>query len=182
MISVPGTSFFLAQSTLVLAPQLAWPDLQNKLSAMVHPADFWQSGEEGKPLSVAQVKSLRLFAERSPVGKYKIAWLEGADTFKAETSNALLKLLEEPPAYLYLVLASETNRVLPTIRSRVRELSLPDNSATLDADGTRFQGWKSVLAQYDVTDPDQRDLASQALYSQALAHSGIKPELFIRTK
>lgn len=58
---------------------------------------------------------------------------EAADTMSIDAQNAFLKLLEEPPAYVYFVLAtSAPEALLPTIRSRlavvgVGTISLPQS-------------------------------------------------------
>jgi DNA polymerase-3 subunit delta' len=48
----------------------------------------------------------------------------------ASAANALLKILEEPPANVYFILISSTwRRLLPTLRSRCRVVKLPGPSA-----------------------------------------------------
>ena len=54
-------------------------------------------------------------------GKYRVVIIEQADTLNPSSENAILKILEEPPAYAVLVLLSgNPNSLLPTIRSRCR--------------------------------------------------------------
>lgn len=56
-------------------------------------------------------------------GSRKIALIDDADSLNEESANALLKTLEEPPAGALLVLiASNLDAVLPTIRSRCQLL------------------------------------------------------------
>ncbi len=51
---------------------------------------------------------------------YKVYIIEEADTMTPEAQNALLKTLEEPPAYVVmLLLASNSRKFLPTVLSRV---------------------------------------------------------------
>ncbi|HBT76095.1 MAG TPA: DNA polymerase III subunit delta' [Planctomycetaceae bacterium] len=55
----------------------------------------------------------------SYLGGKKVAVIDDADFFNAETANALLKTLEEPPAdSLLILLGSSATKQLPTIRSR----------------------------------------------------------------
>ena len=57
--------------------------------------------------------------EAAPRFSAKVAILDGAEHLSEAAANALLKLLEEPPAHAYLVLiAPSPDAVLPTIRSR----------------------------------------------------------------
>lgn len=56
---------------------------------------------------------------------YKIYLVEQADTMTAQAQNALLKILEEPPAYgIFLLLAEQPNLLLPTVLSRVVVLQM----------------------------------------------------------
>tara|TARA_E500000305_G_scaffold111584_1_gene125741 strand:- start:304221 stop:305288 length:1068 start_codon:yes stop_codon:yes gene_type:complete len=56
---------------------------------------------------------------RPMVGDRRIAIIDDADKMNAESANALLKTLEEPSAnYLMILIASELDAILPTIRSR----------------------------------------------------------------
>ena len=60
----------------------------------------------------------------------RIAIIDDAETMNAESANALLKTLEEPPpGSLVILLATSPEAILPTIRSRVQPLhfsSLPE--------------------------------------------------------
>jgi DNA polymerase-3 subunit delta' len=56
---------------------------------------------------------------RPMVGRRRVAVIDDADRMSNESSNALLKTLEEPPSYAVIVLiAADASRILPTIRSR----------------------------------------------------------------
>lgn len=53
------------------------------------------------------------------VGKYKIVIVEEADTLTIEGQNAMLKTIEEPPAYGIIILVTQNlASLLPTIKSR----------------------------------------------------------------
>lgn len=57
--------------------------------------------------------------------KYKIYIIENAQKMTAAAQNALLKTLEEPPAYIvFLLLTTNSESFLPTIRSRCVTLRL----------------------------------------------------------
>ena len=56
---------------------------------------------------------------RPMVGRRRVAVIDDADRMSNESANALLKTLEEPPAYAVIVLiAGDASKILPTIRSR----------------------------------------------------------------
>jgi DNA polymerase-3 subunit delta' len=61
----------------------------------------------------------------SSIGKYRIMIIEDADRMAERSSNVLLKALEEPPAgTIWMLCAPSEADLLPTIRSRVRRISL----------------------------------------------------------
>lgn len=77
-------------------------------------------------IRVAEVRKLRnFFALSSAEGGRRVVIVDSADEMNVSAANALLKLLEEPPANATLLLiAHQPSRLLPTIRSRCRELRL----------------------------------------------------------
>lgn len=167
-----GQPFFsadLAASTLVLSAPSTWPHLMAELFSAVHAADRWQSDSE-KPLTIVQVRELHRFAEQTPVGAQKVAIVFLADQLKAETANALLKLLEEPPAYLRVVLLAESKRLLPTVLSRVRLLNLHQPK---DGD-TDLQQWQQLLASFTLSDQHEQQQARELLYLLPLMHSTVQ--------
>ncbi|HYA79810.1 MAG TPA: DNA polymerase III subunit delta' [Methylocystis sp.] len=61
----------------------------------------------------------------SGMGGWRIVIVDSADDLNRSSANALLKLIEEPPERaLFLLVAHQPGRVLPTIRSRCRRLLL----------------------------------------------------------
>lgn len=91
--------------------------LSGNLSA--HP-DFLALESTGKWLGIDEIRNLSLWARYAPVsGNYRVALLGPAERLTLEAANALLKLLEEVPPYLALILHAEApDRVIPTVRSR----------------------------------------------------------------
>jgi DNA polymerase-3 subunit delta' len=56
---------------------------------------------------------------------WRVVIVDGADEMNRESANALLKVLEEPPRRALLLLVSHNpGRLLPTIRSRCRKLTM----------------------------------------------------------
>jgi DNA polymerase-3 subunit delta' len=61
----------------------------------------------------------------SGTGGWRVAIVDCADDLNRSSANALLKLIEEPPERaLFLLIAHQPGRLLPTIRSRCRRLLL----------------------------------------------------------
>ena len=86
--------------------------------------------EDGKRLktqiSVDEVRKLNGFFGLSATdGGYRVVIVDCLDEMNTASANALLKLLEEPPKNAVLLLiCHQPSKVLPTIRSRCRELRL----------------------------------------------------------
>ena len=78
-------------------------------------------------ITVDEVRKLKsFFALSSAGGGRRVVIVDVADEMNTNAANALLKLLEEPPEGAVLLLIShQPSRLLPTIRSRCRELRLP---------------------------------------------------------
>jgi len=75
-------------------------------------------------ITVDEVRKLKnFFALSATDGGRRVVIVDSADEMNVSAANALLKLLEEPPADTILLLIShQPSRLLPTIRSRCREL------------------------------------------------------------
>ena len=96
-----------------------------KAVAGVHP-DILRVGSDGKDITVSQVREVRSDAYIRPneAGR-KVYILENAQTMNGSAQNALLKLLEEGPAYAaFLLLSDNSGAMLPTVRSRCELLTL----------------------------------------------------------
>lgn len=78
-------------------------------------------------IRVDEVRKMKsFFALSAADGGRRVAIIDSADEMNTGAANALLKLLEEPPANVtFLVISHQPHRLLPTIRSRCRELRLP---------------------------------------------------------
>ena len=77
-------------------------------------------------ITVDEVRRLKSFFQLSATdGGRRVAIVDAADDMNTAAANALLKLLEEPPPGVTLLLVShQPSALLPTIRSRCRELRL----------------------------------------------------------
>jgi len=85
--------------------------------------------QTGKLYTVIRVEDVRkavpFFGSTAGEGGWRIAIVDAVDDMQREGANALLKVLEEPPARSLLLLVSHApGRLLPTIRSRCRRLLL----------------------------------------------------------
>lgn len=99
----------------------AHPDLL----AIGRPVDE-KTGVIKDEIPVDSVRTINEFFRLTPsMGGWRIAIVQDADRLNRNAANALLKILEEPPARaLIFMTAAARGRLLPTIRSRCRSLAL----------------------------------------------------------
>lgn len=90
----------------------------------IHP-DVSFFGEE-KAINVATVREIHSDAYIRPnQGKRKVYILDRADEMNSSAQNAMLKLLEEGPAYVaFLLLAEQDGSLLVTVRSRCETMRM----------------------------------------------------------
>ncbi|MBS4084691.1 MAG: DNA polymerase III subunit delta' [Rhizobiales bacterium] len=86
--------------------------------------------EDKKAISqVIRVEDTRritsFFGSTSAYGGWRVCIVDAVEEMNAASANAILKLLEEPPARsLFLLISHTPGRLLPTIRSRCRRLAM----------------------------------------------------------
>lgn len=81
-------------------------------------------------LPIFQVRAVERWARLAPYGRIKVAVIENAERMLEGARNALLKILEEPPATSrFLLLSSRPSALMPTILSRVRTYSFRPRDA-----------------------------------------------------
>jgi DNA polymerase III subunit delta' len=87
------------------------------------------NAKTGKPLSeiaVGDVREIAEFLHLTPAeGGHRVVVVDSVDAMNRHGANALLKILEEPPARAVLILVCHApGRLIATIRSRCRKLPL----------------------------------------------------------
>ncbi len=122
-----------------------------QVEAGTHPDFITLRTPEGKhELPVSEMRGFCAQLARKPVrGGRKVGVIEDADDFNEESANSFLKTLEEPPpGSLLLLVATATDRQLPTILSRCQVVRFGSLSpADLSA----------VLAEQGIEDPARRE-------------------------
>lgn len=100
-------------------------------------------------IPVEDVRRIAGFLHRTAAGGgHRVVVVDGAEQMNEAGHNAILKILEEPPAQALLLLVAETpGSLLPTIRSRCRKLTL----GPLDANtvGRLLDQYRPDLSQTD---------------------------------
>jgi len=94
-----------------------------------------KTGVLSRNISVEQVRSLGDLLGSTPfLSPWRAVIIDSADDLEKSAANALLKMLEEPPANcMFLLVSHAAGRLLPTIRSRCRRLDfqpLDDDAMT----------------------------------------------------
>ena len=83
-------------------------------------------GRSRVAIGIDQVRAMQHEASLKPYeGRYRVFIVDGAERLSDEAANSLLKILEEPPDQVVLVLlASDLGALLPTVVSRCQRLPL----------------------------------------------------------
>jgi hypothetical protein len=93
-----------------------------------HPDLLWvERGADDTRVRIAQIRALQSALRlRSHEGGRRAAVIADAEWLNAESQNALLRLLEEPPEHTTIVLVTASAAgLLPTVRSRCQRVALP---------------------------------------------------------
>jgi DNA polymerase-3 subunit delta' len=150
---VGKATFALAAARRVLAdaagPPIALPELETAdehpivklVDAGSHPDMRWLKREENdkgnlnRNIKVEQIRELGEFmGMTAALSPWRVAVIDTVDDLEPSGANALLKMLEEPPANtIFMLISHAPGRLLPTIRSRCRRLdftNLGDDAMT----------------------------------------------------
>ncbi|HOU15838.1 MAG TPA: DNA polymerase III subunit delta' [Anaerolineae bacterium] len=111
-----------------------------KFASGNHP-DFMlvEPEEQGGNLKIDQIRAVERFLALTPnESAHKIALINAFERATIGAANALLKTLEEPPAYAHLILlAQDADLLLPTIVSRSQQITLRPLSHTIVEEALR---------------------------------------------
>jgi len=149
--------------------------IRKLIEASAHPdyaelSPLEKDGVTARNISVDQVRGLQRLIQSAPsLSERRIIMIDSADDLERGAANALLKILEEPPANLLFFLVSHApGRLLPTIRSRCR---------TLRFDPLDEAAMREVLKEADETlSPQEVDAlvrAGNGSPGQALRYAGL---------
>lgn len=93
---------------------------------VIEPVFDPKKGEYAREITVEQARSIGHFLSLTAAeSRWRIVIIDSADILNTQAANAILKILEEPPAHAILLLvAHQPGLLLPTIRSRCQTLRL----------------------------------------------------------
>lgn len=120
-----------------------------------HPDFITVDDPEKKTVTVDLIRQARADMYIQPnESEHKIYLFPRAQDMGLPGQNALLKVLEEPPAYgVFLLLTDNPDRLLPTVRSRCRELHmqpLPENVL-----------WETLIRDFPQCSPEDIEAAGE---------------------
>ena len=166
----PGAADVQAARSLAVAPDhrvarhiasQAHPDL------LVFERIVGDSGKLNKDIKVEQIRrSVAFFGSTAGEGGWRVAIVDCIEELNKAGENALLKVLEEPPARSLLLLVSHApGQVLATIRSRCRLLNL----RPLDASDVARAAAAATGRNADDAEIKEAALASHGSVARTLA-------------
>ncbi|MGC6536507.1 MAG: DNA polymerase III subunit delta' [Candidatus Puniceispirillaceae bacterium] len=137
------------------------PDMRQVMQSahpdFLHIAPIQDEKNKSGMIKVEQIRALTpFFSHKSASGGWRVALLDNLDAVNLQGANAMLKIVEEPPEKaIILLVAKSAGSVLPTIRSRCRELRF----AHLSHEEQR------ILLSSHLPDADPDALTQLALFS-----------------
>lgn len=95
-------------------------------------------------ISIDQIRDMEHSATLKPFeGQNRVFIIDGAENLSSEAANCLLKTLEEPPPYVFIILLATNERfILPTVRSRCQKVELTP-LPILQVEETLIKHWKA---------------------------------------
>ncbi len=87
--------------------------------------DFLELEPDGNSIKISQIREIQEYIYQKPiVSNKKVLIINNCEKMTEEAQNSLLKTLEEPPEYMVIILVtSNENKLLNTIKSRCIKLS-----------------------------------------------------------
>ncbi len=138
----------------------------------------------GDNIPVHQVRRIGFWAHLTSPGERKVVILENADRMQESSRNAMLKMLEEPPAGVtFILLTSRIGGIIPTVRSRVRIYAFRERSEQESRDvlekifrepSDEYRDLRSYfLAWKEINVESLRKLAERFLAAAAAGDAGV---------
>jgi len=177
----PGARAVQDATSLEVAPSHR---VARQVAGQAHPdllaleRTFNDTGTLRTVITVDQVRrTVGFFGSTAGEGGWRVCIVDSADELKfPEGSNALLKVLEEPPQRsLFLLTSDAPGRLLPTIRSRCRHLAL----RPLDVEDVEKAAAAALGADADKAELREAAKAADGSVARAIAMAG-GPQLKLR--
>ncbi len=130
---------------------------------------------DGATLDAKAARAVVATASQQPFGEQRLVVIQNAEQLSDQLQNTFLKVLEEPPSFLAVVLATtRPSALLPTVRSRLHSLAVTDTRAEAPEAGQRPN--EQLLRALVEKQKDRQSLAGVL----ETVRSEVKPLLFDR--
>jgi DNA polymerase-3 subunit gamma/tau len=142
--------------------------IEKLCKAIVKDASFLDEEGVSPLVPVGHIRKASYWCRLAPNGKRKTLIIENAENMRDESRNSLLKLLEEPPANVSIVLTSRGREtIIPTILSRLRQYRFLRRSEESEKEVLRrvFQVSTDSINAENVFKETRGSLISAYLYS-----------------
>jgi len=116
-------------------PNPSFPQIEKLCESIGKKAVKLEAEGLGELIPIAQIRRAAYWSHLAPLGNHKCIIIEGAENMQDGAKNSLLKILEEPPPRLTMILtSSRPMSLLPTMLSRLREYRFAKRSAEAEAE------------------------------------------------
>ncbi|MBE3556248.1 MAG: hypothetical protein IMW91_04120 [Firmicutes bacterium] len=135
----------------------------------VHP-DMFVVVAQGASIGIDSVRQLLERMGRRPRAAHRFFAIEQAERLTVEAQNALLRFLEElPVGTVGVLLTSQSERLLPTVRSRMVQVRLARESRAQREAALRADGWgeSAHTAAFAPSEEEGNLLADPAAFAAA---------------
>lgn len=115
---------FESQTKLSKEENKIWMDFQNDLQEKIKNPYYHSSTKSTSSIRISQIRNINKFLsldyQEIP---FRVIIIEDAEQMTEQAQNSLLKSLEEPPkGFVFILISSSPEKLLPTIRSRCQEI------------------------------------------------------------
>ncbi len=150
------------------------PEDRNEEGETEYSGEFSIAGRQKKKSRLILIEQIRALGDLISLTSHRhglrVVLLHPAESLNLNASNALLKMLEEPPpATLFILVTSQLPRILPTIRSRCHKIAMPVPSRSEAESWLETQGVTSP--QFCLSQAGGAPLTALDVEKQALRES-----------
>lgn len=115
----------LIEYALIFASKVMGINNESKIINILNNPDVELINKENKNIKIEEIREIILQSTESPyIYSKKIFILNGIEKLRKVSSNALLKIIEEPPSNVYFILLTRSLNIIPTIKSRTVKFHL----------------------------------------------------------
>jgi DNA polymerase-3 subunit gamma/tau len=110
-------------------------DLEKSCNLLIKKAAKLEAEGLGELIPIARIRRAAYWSRLAPMGKHKCIIIENAEHMQEGAKNSLLKILEEPPPRITILLtSSRPMSLLPTMLSRLRDYRFSRRSGAAEAE------------------------------------------------